>query len=149
LVATPAGGDFSALLITLEGVRTESSNLPSGRARVRSVMTAEPPRQEISTMTSNALEPGKGQAATPATVRPRAEGVKLPVYKHLFDINAGFDQVDRGLAALRKNDAFVARELDRYRALAKEPRAATNSYLIVVMEQGRRREREQREDGLG
>jgi hypothetical protein len=82
--------------------------------------------------------------------------VKLPVYKHLLDINAGFDQVVRALAALRKNDAFLARELDRFSALAKEARAATNSYLIGVMEQaetdeagrrfGKRRERELRED---
>jgi hypothetical protein len=85
--------------------------------------------------------------------------VKLPVYKHLFDTNAGFDQVVRGLAALRKNEAFLAQELDHFSVLAKETRAATNSYLIGVIEQaetdeagrpfGRRREREQREDGLG
>jgi hypothetical protein len=51
--------------------------------------------------------------------------VKLPVYKHLLDINAGFDQVIRGLAALRKLDSFHERELDHYTALAKEARAAT------------------------
>ena len=82
--------------------------------------------------------------------------MKLPVYKHLFEINAGFDQVIRGLAAFRKNDAFLARELDRFSELAKEARAATNSYLIGVMEHaetdeagrrfGKRREREQREE---
>jgi hypothetical protein len=82
--------------------------------------------------------------------------VKLPVYKHLFDINAGFDQIIRGLAALRKGDAFLAQELDRYSELAKEVRAATNSYLIGVLERaetseagrrfGRRRDREQREE---
>ena len=31
--------------------------------------------------------PGCGAGRTP--------GVKLPVYKHLFDINAGFDQIGR------------------------------------------------------
>jgi hypothetical protein len=82
--------------------------------------------------------------------------VKLAVYKHLLDINVGFEQIIRGLAALRKHDAFPARELDRFSALAKESRAATNSYLIGVMERdetqeagrrfGRQREREQRDE---
>jgi len=82
--------------------------------------------------------------------------VKLSIYKHLLDVNDGFDQVVRGLAALRKNDAFLARELDRFSALAKETRAATNSYLIGILELaetreagrrfGKRWEREQREE---
>jgi hypothetical protein len=82
--------------------------------------------------------------------------VKLPVYKHLLEINAGFDQVVRGLAALRKDDAFLAKELDRFGALVKETRAATNSYLIGVLEReetreagrrfGKRWESEQREE---
>jgi len=82
--------------------------------------------------------------------------VKLASYKHLLDINVGFDQVIRGLAALRKHDAFLARELDRFSALAKESRAATNSYLIGVMERdetqeagrrfGKRRVRELRDE---
>jgi len=86
----------------------------------------------------------------------RAKGVKLPVYKHLFEINAGFDQVVRGLAALRKDDAFLAKELDRYSALVKETRAATNSYLIGALEReetreagrrfGKRRDSELREE---
>lgn len=81
--------------------------------------------------------------------------MKLSVYKHLLDINAGFDQVNRGLAALRKNDAFLAKELDRFSALAKEARAATNSYLSGEIEHsetgeagrrfGKRRDRELRE----
>jgi hypothetical protein len=55
--------------------------------------------------------------------------VKLSVYKHLLAINAVFDQVVRGLAALRKNDAFLARELDHFSALAKrlEPRQTRTS----------------------
>jgi hypothetical protein len=82
--------------------------------------------------------------------------VKLPVYKQLLDINSGFDQVIRGLAAIRKNDAFLARELDRFSAFAKEARAATNSYLIGAIEKaetdeagrrfGKRRDRELREE---
>jgi hypothetical protein len=82
--------------------------------------------------------------------------VKLHVYQRLLDLNAGFDQVVRSLAALRKHDGFLAKELDHYAALAKEARAATMSYLLNAMESaetdeagrrfGRRREREQREE---
>ena len=60
--------------------------------------------------------------------------MKLPVYKHLFEINAGFDQVVRGLAALREDRHFLARELDRYSDLTKEARAATNSFLLAELE---------------
>ena len=91
-----------------------------------------------------------------APVRGRAEAVKPSVYKHLLDVNAGFDQAIEGLAALRKNDAFVDRQLDRYIALVKETRAATNSYLVSVLEReetreagrrfGKRPERELREE---
>jgi len=66
--------------------------------------------------------------------------VKLSVYKHLLGVNAGFDQVIRGLAALRKNDAFLEKEVDRFIALTKEARAATNSYLIGVLEREETRE---------
>ena len=82
--------------------------------------------------------------------------MKLQVYKHLLAVNAGFDQVIRGLAALRKHGSFHRRELDHYSALSKEARAATNSYLIAVLERveteeagrrfGKRRTREQQEE---
>jgi hypothetical protein len=51
--------------------------------------------------------------------------VELKVYEHLQVVNAGFDQVLRGLAGLRKHDSFHRRELDRFSALSKEARAAT------------------------
>ena len=89
-------------------------------------------------------------------VRGKGQVMKLPVYKHIFEINAGFDQVVRGLAALRKEDAFVAKELDRFSELAKEARAATNSFLAGVLDGeetreagrrfGKRRNRELREE---
>jgi hypothetical protein len=82
--------------------------------------------------------------------------MKLPVYKHLLDINAGFDQAIRALSALGKLDSFHGRELDRLTALVKETRAATNSYLTGVLERaetaeagqrfGKRWEREQKEE---
>ena len=122
-------------------------------------MAAEPPRQEFNDdierrRTRHGRRYRRAGRATAAG--GRAKGVKLPVYKHLLDINAGFEQVIRGLAALRKNDAFLSRELDRFSALAKETRAATSSYLFGVVDQaetdeagrrfGKRRERELREE---
>src|SRR5439155_26808301 len=61
-------------------------------------------------------------------------GLKLDIYQHLLSINAGYDQVIRSLAALRKYGVFHAGELARFSALSKESRAATNSYLVGAME---------------
>ena len=82
--------------------------------------------------------------------------MKLQVYNHILGINVSFDRVVRSLVALRKHDAYHRRELGCFSALAKETRAATNSYLAGVMEQvetdeagrrfGKRRDREQREE---
>ena len=82
--------------------------------------------------------------------------MKLEVYKHLLDINAGFDQVIRSLHALRKHGSFRHPELDRFTALSKETRAATNSYIAGVVETvetkeagrrfGKRFERQQRDE---
>jgi hypothetical protein len=121
-------------------------------------MAAAPPRQEFHhDIERRKTRQGSGDRRATA-VGGRDQGVKLSVYKHLLDINAGFDQAIRGLAALRKNDAFLAKELDRFSALAKEARAATNSYLIAMMAEaetrdagrrfGKRRDREIREESL-
>ena len=61
-------------------------------------------------------------------------GLKLNIYQNLLKINAGFDQVIGGLAALRKYRTFHRRELARFSALSKENRASTNSYLASVIE---------------
>jgi len=61
-------------------------------------------------------------------------GLKLDIYQHLLSINAGYAQVIRSLAALRKYGVFHAGELARFSALSKESRAATNSYLVATME---------------
>jgi hypothetical protein len=84
------------------------------------------------------------------------KGAKLAIYKHLFAVNAGFEQVIHALAVLRKHGSFHGRELDHYIALAKEARASTNSYLTGVLERnetdeagrhfGKRRTREQVEE---
>jgi hypothetical protein len=60
------------------------------------------------------------------------------------------------LTGLRKHASFRRRQLDRFTALAKEGRAATNSYLAGVLEQfetdeagrrfGRRFEKQQKEE---
>ena len=82
--------------------------------------------------------------------------MKLKIYNHLRDVNAGFGQVLLGIAGLRKHSAFQDRELDRYAELSKEARAAFNSYIAGVVEKietdeagrrfRRRREREQQEE---
>jgi hypothetical protein len=61
-------------------------------------------------------------------------GLKLDIYQHLLSLNAGYDQVLRSLAALRKYGLFQAGELDRFSAISKENRAATNSYLVGAIE---------------
>src|SRR5438477_9622284 len=61
-------------------------------------------------------------------------GVKLDIYEHLLRINAGYDQAIRSLAALRKHGAFHRSTLERFTALSKETRAATNSYLVGAIE---------------
>jgi hypothetical protein len=61
-------------------------------------------------------------------------GVKLDVYELLLRINAGFDQAIRGLAALQRHAAFHRSTLERFAALSKETRAATNSYVTSVIE---------------
>ena len=61
--------------------------------------------QVLSCMTSNAEAPGQTQNAE--APGGRDQRVKLPVYKNLLEINTGFDQVIRGLGALRKHGAFL------------------------------------------
>jgi hypothetical protein len=70
--------------------------------------------------------------------------LKLNIYQNLLKINAGFDQVIGGLAALRKYGAFHRSELDRFSALSKENRAATNSYLLGAIETAETQEAGQR-----
>jgi hypothetical protein len=70
--------------------------------------------------------------------------LKLNIYKHLLKINAGYDQVIRSLAALRKHGVFHRGELARFSALSKETKAATNSYLLAAMETAETQEAGQR-----
>ena len=55
--------------------------------------------------------------------------MKLDVYENLLQINAGFDQAIRSIAALRKHGALA-----RFASLSKETRAAATSYILAVME---------------
>jgi hypothetical protein len=58
----------------------------------------------------------------------------LEAYEHLLEINAGYEQVIRGLTALRDHAAFDNGQLNLFRALAREARASTNSYLAGALE---------------
>jgi hypothetical protein len=60
--------------------------------------------------------------------------LKLDVDLELVRINMGFDLVIASLRALRKQPAFHKSELDQFRSLSQEARAATNSYLSGVLE---------------
>ena len=70
--------------------------------------------------------------------------MKLNIYQHLLQINAGYSQVIRSLAALRTYSAFDRGELARFSALSKETRATTNSYLLSAMETAETEEAGQR-----
>ena len=74
----------------------------------------------------------------------RSGGLKLNIYQNLLKINAGFDQVIDGLAALRKHGVFHRGELARFSALSKETKSATNSYLLGAMETAETNEAGQR-----
>ena len=58
----------------------------------------------------------------------------LAAYEGLREINAGYEQVIRSLIALRAHAAFDRNQLKLFRALAKEARASTNSYLTGALE---------------
>ena len=82
----------------------------------------------------------------------------LEAYAHLLEINAGYEQVIRNLRALRGHAAFDQEQLNRYGALAREARAAANSYLTGALEtvetedagrRFRRRLRRERQDERG
>ena len=60
--------------------------------------------------------------------------MKPDVYEQWYQVNAGFEQVLESLKALRKRRPFDAGEVDRFRELAQEARAATNSYLASAVE---------------
>ena len=60
--------------------------------------------------------------------------MQLEIYEQWYRINGGFEQVLDSLKALRRNSPFDAGEVDRFRKLAQEARAATNSYLASVVE---------------
>ena len=76
--------------------------------------------------------------------REKGGCLKFDIYKNLLRINAGYKEVIRGLAGLRKQRAFPRGELDRFSALSKENRAATNSFLLSAMETAETEEAGQR-----
>jgi hypothetical protein len=68
------------------------------------------------------------------TTKATSKGAKLEVFQNLFDINAGFDRVMSGLAALSQQPGFDRLQLKRLRALSAETRSDMNSYLASVIE---------------
>ena len=56
------------------------------------------------------------------------------MYFHLWLINLSFDRVVQSLDTIRRQPGFRRREVDRFRSLSEEARAATNSYITSVVE---------------
>ena len=56
--------------------------------------------------------------------------MKRRVYEHILGMNQGYDQVLRSLKALAKHPGLQRGEIRRFEQLAREVRAATNSYLL-------------------
>ena len=81
---------------------------------------------------------------------------KRDVYEHVWEMNAGFEQVLRSLKTLAKYSGLQPDEIRRFAQMAREARAATNSFVleslgrIETAEAGRlfaqRRVREQKEE---
>jgi hypothetical protein len=56
--------------------------------------------------------------------------MKRKVYEHVLKMNQGFEQVQRSLKALAKHPGLHRNEIRRFEQLARETRAATNSYVL-------------------
>ena len=56
--------------------------------------------------------------------------MKRKVYEHVLEMNQGFDLVLRSLKALAKHRGLQPEEIRRFAQMARESRAATNSYLL-------------------
>jgi len=82
----------------------------------------------------------------------------LPIYEHLWAVNAGFAQIHHALADLAERPGFERGEMARFREMAEEAKTATCSYLASVIEiaetedagrlSKRRRARERQEEGV-
>jgi hypothetical protein len=89
-------------------------------------------------------------------VQERGAHMKRKVYEHVLGVNQGFDQVLRSLKALAKYHGLQPNEIRRFEQLARETRAATNSFVLESLgrletaDAGRlfvqRKAREQREE---
>ena len=55
------------------------------------------------------------------------------VYLQLWRINRSLERVEQSLDILRRHPAFRRREIDRFRSMAHEVRAATCSYLAEMI----------------
>jgi hypothetical protein len=63
------------------------------------------------------------------------QGMPLDVYRQLWELHAGFEQVRQALRELVRHRTFQARELERLGAWLEEARAATASYLTGAIEE--------------
>ena len=67
----------------------------------------------------------------PANREPEPD---LASYKHLYAINAGFEQIIASLGALKSHPAFDRKQLKVLSDLAREARASSSAYLTEVLQ---------------
>jgi hypothetical protein len=56
--------------------------------------------------------------------------MKRKVYEHVWKMNQGFEQVLQSLKTLAKHRGLQRGEIRRFEQLARETRAATNSFVL-------------------
>ena len=69
-----------------------------------------------------------------AMAQSKKRGMPLDVYKQLWELHAGLEQIRRALASLAQQPTFQAREVERLGTWLEEARAATASYLTGAIE---------------
>ena len=56
------------------------------------------------------------------------------LYRHLYEMNAGYEQVIASLSTLHRNPAFDRKHLVMLSDLAREARASSNAYLTEALQ---------------
>src|ERR1700756_2285002 len=56
------------------------------------------------------------------------------IYQHLYEMNAGYEQVIASLSALHRNAAFDPKHLAMLSDMAREARASSNAYLTGALQ---------------
>ena len=76
------------------------------------------------------------KSGEPGMSRPHGSGQTgdREIYQHLYEMNAGYEQVIASLWALHRNAAFDPKHLAMLRDMAGEARASSNAYLTGALQ---------------